>query len=375
MTSGGIDNRQVVLLKSRFTNNRFYTLVSPESGLKNADTIEDFPEHLPLGIAYPCLEDGLNDFAVIRTTFETLEQFPDDQELRDEMMEIIYDASSNLRKRLIELRDRLASGQAHFLGTDLDELKDYMIAMIRKGSPRKMLDSMMKLDVFGSVEEADASRNGGHPEPNFNYSLLSEHALERIEPMPARPFVVEIFQDVLDAVNNEDNYLDRYTFDKYVFQKFIAIMFINYATTDPIFYGTSKADYGVSADRDMSTTPLYIAIGEALRAIETDQAPVHAKEREPGVDLLKDGLPATTARVVEISGIPASEQQLLAPITTIFDTCQVLMRMDHPRTREYSEIIVRAVSQIVRELKELSILSPMAEVPGTKALSDKEARS
>src|SRR5438105_362846 len=97
-----VDKRQVVLLKSRRTNNRFYTLVEPESGFKNADAIDDFPPNLPLGIAYPCLEDGLNDFAVIRTTFETIEVFREDEELREEMMGIIADSRTNLVRRLQE---------------------------------------------------------------------------------------------------------------------------------------------------------------------------------------------------------------------------------------------------------------------------------
>src|SRR5213593_1366408 len=126
MTSPG-DNRIVVLLKSLTTNNRFYTLVPPDGDMQNGDVIAEFPDYLPLGIAYPCLEDGLNDFAVIRTTFETLDLFPDDLELRNEMMEIIDDARSSLRRRLIELRDKLESGQAHFLGTVLDEFKDSII--------------------------------------------------------------------------------------------------------------------------------------------------------------------------------------------------------------------------------------------------------
>src|SRR5581483_6201341 len=115
------DNRKVVLLKSLRTANRFYTLVPPDSPYQNADPIENFAPNLILGIAYPCLEDGLNDFAVIRTTFETIDLFPDDEQLREEMMGIINDARENLRRRLIELRERVASGQAHFLGTDLAE--------------------------------------------------------------------------------------------------------------------------------------------------------------------------------------------------------------------------------------------------------------
>ena len=54
-----------------------------------------------------------------------------------------------------------------------------------------------------------------------------------------------------------------------VFQKFIALMFINYATTDPIFYGTNRADYGVSEEKEMDRTPLYIAVARELREIET----------------------------------------------------------------------------------------------------------
>src|SRR6266516_2249743 len=142
------DNRRVALIKSLATNNRFYTLVEPDRGIKNADAIASIPDDLLLGIAYPCLEDGLNDFAVIRTTFETLDLFPDDQELRGEMMEIIGDARNSLMRRLVELRDKLETGQAHFLGTDLNEFKDAIIHLATKGNHRKTLDNMMKLDVF-----------------------------------------------------------------------------------------------------------------------------------------------------------------------------------------------------------------------------------
>src|SRR5258708_72167 len=150
MTSPG-DNRIVVLLKSLTTNNRFYTLVPPDGEFQNADVIPEFPNHLPLAIPYPCLEYGLNDFAVIRTTFETLDLFPDDPELRTEMMEIINDARLSLKRRLVELRDKLESGQAHFLGTDLTEFKDALVHLSTQGNIRKTLDNMMKLDVFESV--------------------------------------------------------------------------------------------------------------------------------------------------------------------------------------------------------------------------------
>src|SRR5437764_62171 len=240
-----VDKRQVVLLKSRRTNNRFYTLVDPESGFKNADAIDEFPDHLPLGIAYPCLEDGLNDFAVIRTTFETLDLFPDDQELRGEMTEIIDDARNSLKRRLVELRHKLESGQAHFLGTDLNEFKDAIIHLATKGNHRKTLDNMMKLDVFESVAGVEAAPSGEMPDPVYRFELLPQYALEILQPKPGREFVSRVFDDVLTAVETNENYESKYTSDKHVFQNFIAVMFVSYATTDPMFHGTNRQRYRV----------------------------------------------------------------------------------------------------------------------------------
>src|SRR3989440_12200225 len=106
------DNRRVALIKSIATKNRFYALVRPESGLRHADTVDRIPEELLLGIAYPCLEDGLNDFAVIRTTYETLDFFPDDQEMRGELLEIVKEARDSLIRRLTELADRVSARRA-----------------------------------------------------------------------------------------------------------------------------------------------------------------------------------------------------------------------------------------------------------------------
>ncbi|HEV2472849.1 MAG TPA: hypothetical protein VGS41_09305, partial [Chthonomonadales bacterium] len=134
------DNRRVVLIKSLATNNRFYARVDPDRGIRNADTVTEIPEDLVLGIAYPCLEDGLNDFAVIRTTFETLDLFPEDDPMREEMMAIISDARGALLRRLTELHDRILQQRAHFLGTDYDEFKSYALDMVHRGCPRRNLD-------------------------------------------------------------------------------------------------------------------------------------------------------------------------------------------------------------------------------------------
>lgn len=370
--SVAVDNRLVVLLKSLRTNNRFYTLVDPALGFKNADAIEDFPPELPLGIAYPCLEDGLNDFAVIRTTFETIDVFPDDEELRTEMMAIIDDARSNLIRRLQELRDRLVSGQAHFLGTDLQEFKDHVVHMAHRGTIRRQLDSMMKVDVFESVARAEAL-NGGAPEPMYHYRFLPQHALGGIEKLPPRVFIGRLFDDVLDAVLDDTNYYGKYRFDRDVFQKFIAVMFVNYATTDPMFYGTSREDYGVSSDKDMQDTPLYQAVAVALRQLERELAggemPTLEGPEEPdlshlfaeeGPEFLK---PLEEARhTVEIP-FGAAEHMLLEPLTRLAEAVRLLEGVDTPRAEEVRKLASEAGRQMFRNLQQLNILSPLLRDP------------
>jgi hypothetical protein len=390
------DRRIVVLLKSLNTNNRFYTLVPPEGDLQNGDVIAEFPDHLPLGIAYPCLEDGLNDFAVIRTTFETLDLFPDDQDLRSEMMEIINDARSSLRRRLIELRDKLESGQAHFLGTDLDEFKAAIIHLATKGNIRKMLDQMMKLDVFESVASVDAAEAGGEPEPTYRFELLPHHALGVLQPRPAREFISRVFDDVLDAVESDANYQSKYTFDKNVFQKFIALMFVNYATTDQMFYGTNKADYGVSGDKEMQDTPLYRAVAVALRELEahfqsrqgdgsrrardtalsgpspdaqvtappTDQSGLPPLMADEPLALVFTGAASPTAPGShEAPAWAHAEQTLMEPFMSIAEAMQLLRRLDHPRARECGEIISLNARRLFRQLKTLGLISPVVVDP------------
>lgn len=391
-----VDNRQVVLLKSRSTNNRFYTLVEPNSGYRNADAIDDFPPHLPLGIAYPCLEDGLNDFAVIRTTFETIDVFRDDEELCTEMMGIIADSRGKLTRRLEELRDRIVAGQAHFLGTDLQEFKDHVLHMATRGTIRRQLDSMMKVDVFESVAKAESPTGRSMDDPMYRYEFLSQHALATVEKIPPRRFIGRVFDDILDAVHEDSNYATKYTFDRFVFQKFIAIMFVNYATTDPMFYGTSRDDYGVSTDKNMSETPLYQAVARALRTLEREWETQEA-EGGPGGAASGAIIPPTDtpsgesedlsflfqeqetefAKTLEGAGhtvdIPfgAGERMLLEPLTRVAEALRLLRTLEHdPRAGEVRKRAGQAAQQIFRALQELKIISPLASDPTQDVLDD-----
>jgi hypothetical protein len=399
--SVAVDNRLVVLLKSRRTNNRFYALVPPESGIKNADAIDDFPPEFHLGIAYPCLEDGLNDFAVIRTTFETIDCFPDDAELRDEMMVIIDDARGNLLRRLTELQDTITRGQAHFLGTDLNEFKESIVHMALRGSIRRTLDNMMKVDVFDSVSQTAAKLNRSAPEPMYRYEFLPTYGLDTIGGLPPRQFIGRVFDDLLEAVRDDMNYMNKYTFDKDVFQKFIAVMFVNYATTDPMFYGTNRADYGVSADKDMNETPLYRAVGEALRELERgidrwteagNQArgggtaappagfPTAATPAEPQTEDLSHifadvGSPESLIEPLQRGGhsveIPfGAENLVLDPLIRLAEVVRLLRNMDHPRSTELGSMVFASGKELFKTLQEMGILSPLAPDPMDESSDD-----
>lgn len=391
MSSSNSDNRRVVLIKSLHTNNRFYALVEPERGIRNADPIADIPEDLLLGIAYPCLEDGLNDFAVIRTTFETLDYFPADDPIREEMMEIINDARGNLLRRLHELHDKIAANKAHFLGTDYEEFKSYALNLVHRGYPRRNLDNMMKLNVFSSVAEAEGLTDASSLNYFFQFQYLDAETLSALS---ARQFIVGLFAEVIRSVQNDENYTGKLPFDRNVFQKFIAVMFVNYATTDPQFYGINKGDYGVSSDKDMDETPLYIAIKKELQRIESrlqDEnnpfagAPVVATPEETigmpdfasAAPLPVGDIPDPLAQAASLHGdvsfeqagamLPSElihEEVLLGPITSLCSAAQLLMRKNDPETQRFARVILADASKLVDELKRLGIVSPLANDPG-----------
>lgn len=398
------DPRRVALIKSLLTKNRFYALVDPSRGIRNADAIEEIPADLLLGIAYPCLEDGLNDFAVIRTTFETLDLFPEDDPIREEMMDIVDDARSNLLRRLNELRDKIHTSHAHFLGTDYNEFKSYSLDMVHRGYPRRNLDSMMKLNVFSSVAEAE-----GYTDSNdllYHYQFLPGTEVSSVAALPAREFIVTLFNDVLNSVTDDNNYKSKYLFDRNVFQKFIAVMFVNYATTDPMFYGINRADYAVSADKDMESTPLYKAIRQELTEIEQrlhtegkgfsfPQGDISGENSVPsesnampdfgadtsatdfsipnfgGPDFLAPELRPQMERLTPqelASRLPSelvNEEVLMGPITSLCQAARVMKQQGDPETQRFARVILADACRLVDELKRLNIISPISNNPGT----------
>lgn len=403
------DGYRVALIKSLTTNNRFYALVSPESGIRNADAIENIPHDLVLGIAYPCLEDGLNDFAVVRTAYETMELFSTDEAMRHELHEIISDARRTLIRRLMELLERLIARKAHFLGTDLDEFKSSALDVIHRGFPRHRLDHMMKVNVFSSVAEAEAAQatTSTHADQSlYRYEFHNTDDGARLAQLSGREFLLSLLADVLDSVMDEGNYGSKYLFDRNVFQQFIALIFITYSSTDSVFYGIHKDDYGVSRDKDMDRTPLYVAIGRELRRL-TDMLPAShphspdstaqnanalntnaqmwadiaaglyssadgAKPDDPasGADNgearngITEALPQPQQSRLEASRLLAHEEMLLGQIASICATAHQLRKRKTGDSSDLAQLILADAAHLVEMLKQINVISPLAYNPG-----------
>jgi hypothetical protein len=236
----------------------------------------------------------------------------------------------------------------------------------------------MKLDVFESVSTHEAEAAGGMPEPVYRFELLPQYSLDKLEDQPAREFIARIFDDLLVSVEDDANYESKYTFDKNVFQKFIAVMFVNYATTEPMFYGTNKADYGVSADKEMQDTPLYRAIAVALRDLEREHPMESRPTPAPRAPAPAEPAPPVDAAVTPAAAAPPAaadspvfqqplwahaEQTLMEPFFSLAEALQLLRRLDHPRARECGEIIRLNVRRIFRQLKTLGLISPVVADP------------
>ena len=60
--------------------------------------------------------------------------------------------------------------------------------------------------------------------------------------MPAYLFVALLFNAVWQSAANPANYTGQQTFDACVYRKYLALMFLNYSQTDPMFYNIHKAN-------------------------------------------------------------------------------------------------------------------------------------
>lgn len=134
------------------------------------------------------LEVLLTDCAVIRTTFETLDAFPEEPDLRVEMDRIIGDARGNLLRRLDAFRADPDHRLEIFISHHGVAFRRLFHTAATSGLPRRELDHLMKVKVFEIVAEND-SRGGGVTPSRFRYRLNSEQWNARAVELSPEPLI------------------------------------------------------------------------------------------------------------------------------------------------------------------------------------------
>ncbi len=162
------------------------------------------------------LEDFLNDMAVIRTTFETINLFPSDDPIAAEMQEMITEAQQNLIRGIAEICEALQANRAKF-PFPLREFQYEMISAIVKGWNRNRLNNFMKIDAF---DESD--------ETLYYFDAMSEFDREWAETLSAQEFALLVFHQLLAHIRKPEHYTNQKVFEKAVFQRFLFVLFVSY---------------------------------------------------------------------------------------------------------------------------------------------------
>lgn len=170
-------------------------------------------------IPYPCLEDGLCDVAVIRTTLETQALFSGDADLGTEMRRIVDDSRSGLLRHF----DAMCA-HAEQSPIDFRPLRDALLELLRTGMDR---------DTFGTLMKARFPEGA---DPVYRYELPGM-PLQELEALSPRDLLRLVFRDLRSQIVAEPHYQGLPVFDRAIYQKYLALMFANYAAGDPLFAG------------------------------------------------------------------------------------------------------------------------------------------
>ena len=153
------------------------------------------------------MEDMLNDCAVIRTTFETLDLFPADDPIRAEMLTIVDEARANMRQRCAAMRDNIGGLVSFDRPLDRQRLRPALQTLLLTGYPRRSMDACMKVNVFQAVERAETG--GNVPDAPYRYTLLLPLTAPVVLSMNADTIIAIILDDLLQSIERDANYKDK----------------------------------------------------------------------------------------------------------------------------------------------------------------------
>ena len=168
------------------------------------------------------IEGAIQDCAVIRTTFQTIELFPPNDPIRADMYETVADARGNLIRFFSGLCDAIRS-DGGLRGLDGEKFKKRMLETMTHGCATRDLNGMMKLKVFDERK------------PLYHYAAAGLGDAASAAGLPADVFVQRVFDDLLASVRDAANYSDAETFNRTIDRKYIVVIYSS--ISDGFFWG------------------------------------------------------------------------------------------------------------------------------------------
>ena len=166
------------------------------------------------------LEDCLCSCSIIHTTLETLDFFPPDDPIRQEMSDIIEDARKTLSQRLRAVVDGFLQSHEYLSFLDTSTL-----ALLEKGISGAKLNSFLRLNVFLR---------------NETYLLLLQDGeakdREKLLALPLNLLFAMQGKSLCTRAEDPKNTLDLLAFEQEVYRPFLQLMFLTYAVDNPMFY-------------------------------------------------------------------------------------------------------------------------------------------
>jgi hypothetical protein len=115
------------------------------------------------------------------------------------------------------------------LEVDYESVRACALDMMTRGYPGRSLNCVMKMRLFDEDESS-----------LYYFPMAGLTNLQAVRDMPAPQFVLLLLNEVLQSGQNDASYSDRKVFDTQVSRKYLALMFLIYAATDPMFYGINQ---------------------------------------------------------------------------------------------------------------------------------------
>lgn len=203
---------------------------------RREDEVNEWPPDITVGVAYPCLEDLLNVFSVVRATIITKEDLSADEESDPAIMqELDFAVDAALEKgseKLREIASRLESLRIVLLGTNMDQFALLLRRFMQDGIPACEAERFSGRNCI-YVDQGDNTRC------DPTRSVLScRRETDFPEGLNSRQFIAHSLRDLAVCMREEENLSSLEIYEQRVLTRYVMILVAQYHTTNPLFYAS-----------------------------------------------------------------------------------------------------------------------------------------